>query len=77
MRDRRGRKLWIVCAHAPTEIAEDNSGHFGIDANAKTGLEQQSDMLGKCYYPAERTSDNGDRLVDLCEQAEEVCLCIC
>ncbi|KAK6742019.1 hypothetical protein RB195_009720 [Necator americanus] len=32
------------------------------------GLEQQSDVLGKWYYPAERTSDNGDRLVDLCEQ---------
>ncbi|KAK6763737.1 hypothetical protein RB195_024171 [Necator americanus] len=34
----------------------------GIDANAKMGLEQQSDVLGKWYYPAERTSDNGDRL---------------
>ncbi|KAK6763714.1 hypothetical protein RB195_024152 [Necator americanus] len=34
----------------------------GIDENAKMGLEQQSDMLGKWYYPAERTSDNGDRL---------------
>ncbi|KAK6757794.1 hypothetical protein RB195_015550 [Necator americanus] len=32
------------------------------------GLEQQSDVLEKWYYPAERTSDNGDRLVDLCEQ---------
>ncbi|KAK6756101.1 hypothetical protein RB195_014473 [Necator americanus] len=32
------------------------------------GLEQQSDVLGKWYYAAERTSDNGDRLVDLCEQ---------
>ncbi|KAK6729233.1 hypothetical protein RB195_006338 [Necator americanus] len=31
------------------------------------GLEQQSDVLGKWYYAAERTSDNGDRLVDLCE----------
>ncbi|KAK6742282.1 hypothetical protein RB195_009878 [Necator americanus] len=30
----------------------------GIDANAKMGLEQQSDVLGKWYYPAERTSDN-------------------
>ncbi|KAK6728136.1 hypothetical protein RB195_005657 [Necator americanus] len=40
----------------------------GIDANAKMGLEQQSDVLGKWYYPAERTSDNGDRLVDLCVQ---------
>ncbi|KAK6728212.1 hypothetical protein RB195_005702 [Necator americanus] len=41
---------------------------IGIDANAKMGLQQQSDVLGKWYYPAERTSDNGDRLVDLCEQ---------
>ncbi|KAK6763285.1 hypothetical protein RB195_023842 [Necator americanus] len=40
----------------------------GIDANAKMGLEQHSDVLGKWYYAAERTSDNGDRLVDLCEQ---------
>ncbi|KAK6727328.1 hypothetical protein RB195_005179 [Necator americanus] len=40
----------------------------GIDANAKMGLEQQSYVLGKWYYAAERTSDNGDRLVDLCEQ---------
>ncbi|KAK6749773.1 hypothetical protein RB195_002028 [Necator americanus] len=27
----------------------------GIDANAKMGLEQQSDVLGKWYYAAERT----------------------
>ncbi|KAK6728395.1 hypothetical protein RB195_005814 [Necator americanus] len=40
----------------------------GIDANAKMELEQQSDVLRKWYYAAERTSDNGDRLVDLCEQ---------
>ncbi|KAK6761675.1 hypothetical protein RB195_022672 [Necator americanus] len=39
-----------------------------IDANAKMGLEQQSNVLGKWYYPVERTSDNGDRLVHLCEQ---------
>ncbi|KAK6748399.1 hypothetical protein RB195_001179 [Necator americanus] len=88
LRDRRGRKLWIVSAHAPTETAEDNSEDVfydefnalmskipsqqvvivGIDANAKMGLEQQSDVLGKWYYAAECTSDNGDRLVDLCEQ---------
>ncbi|KAK6740202.1 hypothetical protein RB195_008584 [Necator americanus] len=88
LRDCRGRKLWIVSAHAPTETAEDNSKDafydelnalmskipsqqvviVGIDANAKMGLEQQSDLLGKWYYAAERTSDNGDRLVDLCEQ---------
>ncbi|KAK6755002.1 hypothetical protein RB195_013771 [Necator americanus] len=88
LRDRRGRKLWIVSAHAPAETAEDNNKHafydelnalmskipnqqvaiVGIDANAKMGLEQQSDVLGKWYYAAERTSDNGDCLVDLCEQ---------
>ncbi|KAK6744165.1 hypothetical protein RB195_011088 [Necator americanus] len=88
LRDRGGRKLWIVSAHAPTETAEDNSEDafydeltalmskipsqqvviVGIDANAKMELEQQSDVLGKWYYAAERTSDNGDRLVDLCEQ---------
>ncbi|KAK6741645.1 hypothetical protein RB195_009487 [Necator americanus] len=88
LRDRRGRKLWIVSAHAPTETAEDNSKDafydelnglmskiasqqvviVGIDANAKMGLEQQSDVLGKWRYPAKRTLDNGDRLVDLCEQ---------
>ncbi|KAK6765268.1 hypothetical protein RB195_025268 [Necator americanus] len=87
-RESRGRKLWIVIAHAPTETAEDNSKDafydelnalmskipsqqvviVGIDANAKMGLEQQSDVLGKWYYAAERTSDNGDRVVDLCEQ---------
>ncbi|KAK6749812.1 hypothetical protein RB195_002053 [Necator americanus] len=75
LRDRGGRKLWIVSAHAPTETAEDNSKDafydelnalmskipsqqvviVGIDANAKMGLEQQSDVLGKWYYAAERT----------------------
>ncbi|KAK6750876.1 hypothetical protein RB195_002692 [Necator americanus] len=88
--DRRGRKLWIVSVHAPTETAEDNSKDsfydelnalmskipsqqvviVGIDANAKMGLEKQSDVLGKWYYLAERTSDNGDRPVDLCEQTD-------
>ncbi|KAK6728274.1 hypothetical protein RB195_005736 [Necator americanus] len=86
LRNRRGHKLWIASAHAPTETAEDNSkGTFydelnalmsktpsqqvvivGIDANAKMGLEQLSDVLGKWYHPTERTSDNG--LVELCEQ---------
>ncbi|KAK6746495.1 hypothetical protein RB195_000018 [Necator americanus] len=33
------------------------------------GLEQQSDELGKWYYPAACTSDNSDRQVDLSEQA--------
>ncbi|KAK6758326.1 hypothetical protein RB195_015877 [Necator americanus] len=42
----------------------------GIDANAKTGLEQQSDVPGKWYYLAERTSDNllGSILLTLEEQ---------
>ncbi|KAK6742906.1 hypothetical protein RB195_010273 [Necator americanus] len=62
LRDRRGRKLWTISAHAPTETAEDNS------KDAFYELEQQSDVLGKWYYPAECTSDNGDCLVDLCEQ---------
>ncbi|KAK6761136.1 hypothetical protein RB195_022269 [Necator americanus] len=86
----RGRKHWIVSAHAPTETAEDNSKDafydklnalmskiprkqvdiVGIDANANMGLEQQSDVLGKWYYPAKRTSDNGERLVDSCEQTD-------
>ncbi|KAK6744345.1 hypothetical protein RB195_011194 [Necator americanus] len=37
------------------------------EANAKMGLEQQSYVLGRWYYPAERTSDNGNYLVDLSE----------
>ncbi|KAK6763203.1 hypothetical protein RB195_023786 [Necator americanus] len=40
----------------------------GIDANAKIGPEQQSDVLGKWFYPMEQTSDNGNRLIHLCEQ---------
>ncbi|KAK6729565.1 hypothetical protein RB195_006546 [Necator americanus] len=84
LRDRRGRKLWTISAHAPTETAENNSKDafydehnalmskipsqqvviVGVDANAKMGFEQQSDVLGKWNYPAE---DNGDLLVDLCE----------
>ncbi|KAK6729512.1 hypothetical protein RB195_006515 [Necator americanus] len=32
------------------------------------GFEQQSDVPGEWYYLAERTSNNGDRLVNLCEQ---------
>ncbi|KAK6761941.1 hypothetical protein RB195_022875 [Necator americanus] len=39
----------------------------GIDANAKIGLEQQSDVH-RDIIQRERTLDNGDRLVDLCEQ---------
>ncbi|KAK6765036.1 hypothetical protein RB195_025103 [Necator americanus] len=73
LRDRRGRKLWMVSVHAPTETADDNSKDAFYDelnvlmstiptqqvviveidvGNAKKGLEQQSDVLGKCYYPA-------------------------
>ncbi|KAK6735988.1 hypothetical protein RB195_018949 [Necator americanus] len=82
----RGRKHWVVSAHAPMETAEDNSKDafyeelsalmskkpspqvviVGIE-NAKIGLDQQYDVLGKWCYTAERTSDNGDRLIDLCE----------
>ncbi|KAK6744867.1 hypothetical protein RB195_011531 [Necator americanus] len=40
----------------------------GIDASAKMGLEQQPDVPAKWHYTAERTSDNGDRVVDMCEQ---------
>ncbi|KAK6748093.1 hypothetical protein RB195_000989 [Necator americanus] len=41
-----------------------------IDADEKMRIEQQSDVLGKWYYPVGRTSDNGDRLVDLCKQRD-------
>ncbi|KAK6735538.1 hypothetical protein RB195_018634 [Necator americanus] len=34
-------------------------------ASAKLAIEQQSDVLGKWYYPAKQTSENGHRLVDL------------
>ncbi|KAK6764281.1 hypothetical protein RB195_024557 [Necator americanus] len=80
LRDRKGRKLWIVSAHAPTETAADNSKDAFYDELSAlmskipsqqvviVGLEQQSDVLGKWYYPEKRTSDNGDRLVNLCEQ---------
>ncbi|KAK6763996.1 hypothetical protein RB195_024351 [Necator americanus] len=81
LRDRKGRKLWVVSAHASTETPEDNTFYdelnallskiqnqevviVGIDANAKIRLQQQSEF----YYLAERTSDNGDCLVDICEQ---------
>ncbi|KAK6760839.1 hypothetical protein RB195_022053 [Necator americanus] len=39
-----------------------------IEIDAKMGLEQKSDLVGKWYYPAECTSDNDDLLVDLREQ---------
>ncbi|KAK6731212.1 hypothetical protein RB195_007586 [Necator americanus] len=40
----------------------------GIDANANIRLEQQSDVLRKYFYPMEQASNNGIRLIDLCEQ---------
>ncbi|KAK6764822.1 hypothetical protein RB195_024952 [Necator americanus] len=40
----------------------------GIDANAKMEFEQESYVLGKWFYPAELTSDNGNHLAYLCEQ---------
>ncbi|KAK6749176.1 hypothetical protein RB195_001645 [Necator americanus] len=72
LRDRRGRKLWIVNEHIHAGTVEDNSKDVlydelnaltsktpnqqmvivGIEANAKMGLEQQSDMPGKWYYAA-------------------------
>ncbi|KAK6762148.1 hypothetical protein RB195_023022 [Necator americanus] len=74
LRDRRGRKLWIASAYAPTETSEDNSKdafydelnalmskipsqqaiNVAIDVNAMMRLEQQSDVLGKWYYLAQR-----------------------
>ncbi|KAK6755937.1 hypothetical protein RB195_014369 [Necator americanus] len=47
----------------------------GFNANAKMGLEQQFDVIGKWYYPAERTSDNGDHLVELCKQTGLIIVC--
>ncbi|KAK6755227.1 hypothetical protein RB195_013916 [Necator americanus] len=38
-----------------------------IDTNAKMGFEQQSDVLEKWFYHMEQTSDNGNRLIDLCK----------
>ncbi|KAK6760750.1 hypothetical protein RB195_021991 [Necator americanus] len=43
--------------------------NIGIDANAKMGLEQQSDMLGKWYYPAEHASDNEESSTPLAHVA--------
>ncbi|KAK6735389.1 hypothetical protein RB195_018539 [Necator americanus] len=67
LRDGRGRKLFIVRAHAPAKTAEDNDKDafcdklnalmskipnqqiviFGIGANTRMGIEQQSNVLGK------------------------------
>ncbi|KAK6730590.1 hypothetical protein RB195_007197 [Necator americanus] len=55
-----------------SKIASQQVVIVGIDANAKMGLEQQSDVLGKWCYAAECTSENGDRLVDLCEQTGHI-----
>ncbi|KAK6744086.1 hypothetical protein RB195_011034 [Necator americanus] len=42
-----------------SEISTKQVVFDGIDAIAKIGLEQQFDVLGKWFHPAERTSDNG------------------
>ncbi|KAK6765422.1 hypothetical protein RB195_025371 [Necator americanus] len=36
----------------------------GIDADAKMGLEPQSDVLQKWFYPMKQTSDIANRLID-------------
>ncbi|KAK6728440.1 hypothetical protein RB195_005835 [Necator americanus] len=73
----RRKEIWIVIAFTPTEteinvlmskIPGQQVVIVEVDANAKIGLEKQSDVLGKWHYLAERRSHNGDRLVDLCEQ---------
>ncbi|KAK6766023.1 hypothetical protein RB195_025748 [Necator americanus] len=51
-----------------SEIPNQHVVMVRIDANAKMGLGQQSVVLGKRYYPTECTSDNDNRLTDLCEQ---------
>ncbi|KAK6727021.1 hypothetical protein RB195_004989 [Necator americanus] len=63
LRDRGGRKLWIDAFYDElnalmSKIPSQHVVIVGIDANAKMGLEQQSDVLGKWYYAAERTSHN-------------------
>ncbi|KAK6755729.1 hypothetical protein RB195_014240 [Necator americanus] len=51
-----------------SKISSQRAVIVGIDSNTKMGLEQQSDVLGKWFYPIQQTSDNGNRLIDLCEQ---------
>ncbi|KAH7696215.1 polyprotein [Aphelenchoides avenae] len=46
---------------------------IGTDANAQFGTDESSPALGRWYYPAEETNDNGERLLML---AEEYDLCI-
>ncbi|KAK6765678.1 hypothetical protein RB195_025533 [Necator americanus] len=48
--------------------ADERKVVVGIDATAKIGLEQQSYVPRIWHYPAERTSCNGDHVVDFCEQ---------
>ncbi|KAK6748035.1 hypothetical protein RB195_000945 [Necator americanus] len=51
-----------------TKIRSQQKVTVGIDANGNMGLEQQSDVPRKGYYPTGRISDNINRVVDLCEQ---------
>ncbi|KAH7691384.1 endonuclease-reverse transcriptase, partial [Aphelenchoides avenae] len=46
---------------------------IGTDANAQFGADESSPALGRWYYPAEETNDNGERLLTL---AEEYDLCL-
>ncbi|KAK6764460.1 hypothetical protein RB195_024688 [Necator americanus] len=55
-----------------SKIASQKVVIVGIDASAKMGHEQQFDVLGKWYYPAERMSNNGYRTVDVCEQKDHI-----
>ncbi|KAK6734809.1 hypothetical protein RB195_018164 [Necator americanus] len=45
----------------------------GIDANARMVLDKQSNVLGKCYYTMEDTSDNGNHLSDAEETSRSLC----
>ncbi|KAK6743269.1 hypothetical protein RB195_010495 [Necator americanus] len=58
-----------------SKIPSQQAAIFGIDANAMMGSEQQSDALGKWSYPMEQTSDNGNRLIDLCKQTNLIIAC--
>ncbi|KAK6727443.1 hypothetical protein RB195_005249 [Necator americanus] len=49
----------------------------GIDANAKMGPEKYYDVLGKWFYPLVQTSDNGNHLIDLCEQTRGIIDAVC
>ncbi|KAK6764933.1 hypothetical protein RB195_025029 [Necator americanus] len=51
-----------------SKIQSQQAVFVGIDANVKMGLEQQSDALGKWLYLMEQTSDNGNCLINTCEQ---------